>query len=96
MEDNAMSSTVRYVINGAELVIGVKPEQEKLFRWAGEIVNNRILELTKEHSYRYNAVQVATLAAIEAMVQALVTHEEYNKFQEEINSYLDGLSGNVA
>lgn len=94
MEENVKEVTVNYVINGIELTLGVRPEDERLYRTAGRLINKRVTELQQEHTYHLSAVQIALLAAIENAVSALSTQEEYKKFQDEVNGYLD--SFNVA
>jgi hypothetical protein len=91
MKEEEMN-TVNMRINGHVIPLRVPPHLEPLYRDAEKMLDDRSLELKKEHEVNnLSNDTIYLLLAIEGVVDSLLLQKENEGFQEQIDKYLEML-----
>ena len=91
MKEEEMN-TVNMRINGHVIPLRVPSHLEPLYRDAEKMLNDRSLELKKEHEVdNLSNDTIYLLLAIEGVIDSLLLQKENQGFQEQIDKYLEML-----
>jgi hypothetical protein len=91
MKEEEMN-TVNMRINGHVIPLRVPPHLEPLYRDAEKMLDDRSLELKKEHEVNnLSNDTIYLLLAIEGVIDSLLLQKENEGFQEQIDKYLEML-----
>lgn len=88
---SGIKSKVNLNIGGSHLPFLVPETQEPLYRVAEEMINKRMATLQNQYGDKAKAEDLQGIIAVEALVDAIKAHEDYENLQKEVNAHVDGL-----
>lgn len=81
---------VNLTINGNRISLTVPGHLEPIYRIAGNMLDERALQLKKEYELNnLNGETIALLLAIEGLVDGLQLQKENEGFRDQIDKFLD-------
>lgn len=87
----SFDAPVVFDLNGEQIRFMVPQSNERYFREAKEILNDRLAALRTEYSAFASSQTLVSVLAIEALVDALIVNERYQKLKVEVNSRLESI-----
>lgn len=78
-------------LNGEQIPFMVVKSDERFFREAKDILNDRLASLTSDYAAHASANQLVSALAIEASVEALKINERYQMLKSEVQTRLENI-----
>lgn len=85
---------VVFDLRGEQIVFKVPNSDERYYREANKILIDRLAELRTEYSAFASTDSLISVLALEALVDALMVNERYQKLKIEVNSRLESIQSN--
>lgn len=76
-------------INGDPIPFVLAPSDEPYFREAAKQINDKLAELQNKYGSLASSEMLLSTIAVEAMVDALQVHENYERLKEELSGRLE-------
>ncbi|WP_341224653.1 cell division protein ZapA [uncultured Arcticibacterium sp.] len=93
MESEKIKANIR--INGEPIPFLLSPEEEPYFREAAIKINDRLAVLHNKYGAVANFEDLLSTVAVEAMVDALQAHKNYEKLRNEVNGRLEQIDSRL-
>ena len=78
-------------LNGEQIPFLVLKSDERYFREAKDILNDRLASLTSDYAAHASASKLVSVLAIEALVEALKLNERYQMLKSEVQTRLENI-----
>lgn len=93
MESEKIKANIK--INGETLPFLLSPSDEPDFRDAAVKINERLAVLHNKYGAVANFEHLVSTVAVEAMVDAIQAHQNYERLRAEINSRLEQIDARL-